>query len=288
MLESSPLLRRRQLASSGFSAMCFIATVIGIIMLIVLLYTIFSDAKGNLSLKFLTSPPSRFPERSGIYSALMGSLWVVVLTAAISVPIGVAAAIYLEELTRHKTRFTAFVELNISNLSSVPSIIYGLLGLALFVRWMELDRSVIAGALTMALLVLPMIITVSQEALRTVPLSYREGSMALGATQLQTVRRQVLPYAMPGILTGVILSLSRAIGETAPLIMIGAASFVKFAPKDLSSSFTVLPIQIFNWTSQPQEGFHKAAAAGIAVLMASLLVLNSLAIYLRRRYRVSN
>lgn len=268
--------------------MCFIATVIGIIMLIVLLYTIFSDAKGNLSLKFLTSPPSRFPERSGIYSALMGSLWVVVLTAAISVPIGVAAAIYLEELTRHKTRFTAFVELNISNLSSVPSIIYGLLGLALFVRWMELDRSVIAGALTMALLVLPMIITVSQEALRTVPLSYREGSMALGATQLQTVRRQVLPYAMPGILTGVILSLSRAIGETAPLIMIGAASFVKFAPKDLSSSFTVLPIQIFNWTSQPQEGFHKAAAAGIAVLMASLLVLNSLAIYLRRRYRVSN
>lgn len=288
MLEKSNVLRKRQLASSGFSALCLVATVVGIISLVVLLYTVFSDAKGHLSLKFLTSPPSRFPERTGIYSALMGSLWVVVLTAAISVPIGVAAAVYLEEWTRRKTRFTSFIELNISNLSSVPSIIYGLLGLALFVRWMALDRSVISGALTMSLLVLPMIITVSQEALKTVPLSYREGSMALGASQWQTIRRQVLPYAMPGILTGVILSLSRAIGETAPLIMIGAASFVKFAPKDLSSSFTVLPIQIFNWTSQPQEGFHKAAAAGIAVLLASLLLLNSVAIYLRRRYRISN
>jgi len=288
VFEKSNVLRKRQLASSGFSALCLVATVVGIISLVVLLYTVFSDAKGHLSLKFLTSPPSRFPERTGIYSALMGSLWVVVLTAAISVPIGVAAAVYLEEWTRRKTRFTSFIELNISNLSSVPSIIYGLLGLALFVRWMALDRSVISGALTMSLLVLPMIITVSQEALKTVPLSYREGSMALGASQWQTIRRQVLPYAMPGILTGVILSLSRAIGETAPLIMIGAASFVKFAPKDLSSSFTVLPIQIFNWTSQPQEGFHKAAAAGIAVLLASLLLLNSVAIYLRRRYRISN
>lgn len=279
-------LARRQFASKSFSALCFVATALGIVLLGLLLYTIFRDSQGHLKLSFITSAPSRFPERAGIWSALMGSLWVVVLTAIISVPIGVAAAIYLEEFTLKKSRFTEFIELNISNLSSVPSIIYGLLGLALFVRWMALDRSVISGALTMSLLVLPMIITVSQEALKAVPSSYREGSVALGASQWQTIRHQVLPYAMPGILTGVILSLSRAIGETAPLIMIGAASFVKFAPKGLSSSFTVLPIQIFNWTSQPQEGFHKAAAAGIAVLLGALLILNSVAIYLRRKYNV--
>jgi len=281
-------LKRRQFVASSFSSLCLVATIVGIVALAILLYTVFSDAQGRLSIEFLTSPPSRFPERAGISSALIGSLWVVTLTAAIAVPVGVAAAVYLEEWNRWKTPLIAFIELNISNLASVPSIIYGLLGLALFVRWMALGRSVISGALTMSLLVLPMVITVSQEALKTVPISYREGSMALGATQWQTIRRQVLPYAFRGILTGVILSLSRAIGETAPLIMIGAASFVKFAPKDLLSSFTVLPIQIFNWTSQPQEGFHKAAAAGVAVLLATLLVLNSVAIYLRRKYRIAN
>jgi len=199
------------------------------------------------------------------------------------VPTGIAAAIYLEEFQRRRTWLTELIQVNISNLAGVPSIVYGLLGLAVFVRWMALDRSVISGALTMALLILPMLITVSQEALKAVPDSYREGSLALGATQWQTIYRQVLPAALPGILTGVILSLSRALGETAPLILIGAVSFVRFVPEGLGSSFTVLPIQIFNWTSQPQKGFQEAAAAGIIVLLVVLLSLNATAIYLRHR-----
>lgn len=266
-----------------FTNLCLIATVVGIVLLGVLLYSVFRDGRQRLSWDFLTSFPSRFPEKAGIKSALFGSVWVVVLTGAIAVPTGIAAAIYLEEFQRRRTWLTELIQVNISNLAGVPSIVYGLLGLAVFVRWMSLDRSVISGALTMALLILPMLITVSQEALKAVPDSYREGSLALGATQWQTVYRQVLPAALPGILTGVILSLSRALGETAPLILIGAVSFVRFVPDGLSSSFTVLPIQIFNWTSQPQKGFQEAAAAGIIVLLVVLLSLNATAIYLRHR-----
>ncbi|MCA1946694.1 MAG: phosphate ABC transporter permease PstA [Armatimonadetes bacterium] len=266
-----------------FTNLCFVATLIGIVLLAVLLYSVFRDGSQRLSWDFLNSFPSRFPEKAGIKSALFGSLWVVVLTGAIAVPTGIAAAIYLEEFQRRRTWLTELIQVNISNLAGVPSIVYGLLGLAVFVRWMALDRSVISGALTMALLILPMLITVSQEALKAVPESYREGSLALGATQWQTIYRQVLPAALPGILTGVILSLSRALGETAPLILIGAVSFVRFVPEGLGSSFTVLPIQIFNWTSQPQKGFQEAAAAGIIVLLVVLLSLNATAIYLRHR-----
>lgn len=273
----------RGLKDALFTNLCLVATLAGIALLAVLLYSVFRDGSQRLSWEFLTSYPSRFPERSGIKSALFGSLWVVVLTGLIAVPTGIAAAIYLEEFQRRRNWLTELIQVNISNLAGVPSIVYGLLGLAVFVRWMALDRSVISGALTMALLILPMLITVSQEALKAVPDSYREGSLALGATQWQTIYRQVLPAALPGILTGVILSLSRALGETAPLILIGAVSFVRFVPENLGSSFTVLPIQIFNWTSQPQRGFQEAAAAGIIVLLVVLLSLNAAAIILRQR-----
>jgi phosphate transport system permease protein len=273
----------RGVKNALFTNLCFLATLSGVLLLAILLFSVFRDGSQRLSWDFLNSYPSRFPEKSGIKSALFGSLWVVVLTGLIAVPTGIAAAIYLEEFQRRRNWLTELIQVNISNLAGVPSIVYGLLGLAVFVRWMALDRSVLSGALTMALLILPMLITVSQEALKAVPDSYREGSLALGATQWQTIYRQVLPAALPGILTGVILSLSRALGETAPLILIGAVSFVRFVPENLSSSFTVLPIQIFNWTSQPQKGFQEAAAAGIIVLLVVLLSLNAAAIILRQR-----
>jgi phosphate transport system permease protein len=199
------------------------------------------------------------------------------------VPIGVAAAVYLEVFTSSRNRLASFIQLNISNLAGVPSIVYGLLGLAVFVRTMALGRSVLAGALTLAVLVLPMIIVVSQEAIKAVPRLYSEGSLALGATRWQTVFRQLLPVAMPGIITGIILSVSRAMGETAPLITIGAVTVIRQVPEDLDSKFTVLPIQIFDWSSRPQVGYHEAAAAAIIVLVAMLLLLNSAAIIIRAR-----
>ena len=268
-----------------FTLLCLSATLLGVLLLVVLLWSVFKPGTARLSWQFLTSFPSRFPEKSGILSALMGSLWVIALTGLFAVPVGVCAAIYLEEYTRKKNRFTEFVQLNISNLAGVPSIVYGLLGLAVFVRWMDLGRSILAGALTMSLLILPTVIIVSQEALRAVPRSYREGSLALGATEWQTIRRQVLPSASSGILTGIILSLSRAIGETAPLIVVGAVAYVARVPKGVGDTFTVLPIQIYNWISEAKEGFHVAAAAAIIVLMVTLLALNSVAIWLRSRSR---
>ncbi len=268
-----------------FELLCWTATLIGVLLLIALLWTIFSQGTSKLNLNFLTKPGSSRPENSGIMVALVGSLWVIVLTGIIAVPMGVAAAIYLEEFTRKKNRFTEFVQLNISNLAGVPSIVYGLLGLAVFVRTMGMGRSILAASLTMALLILPMVIIVAQEALRAVPRSYREGSLALGASEWQTIRRQVLPAASSGILTGIILSLSRAIGETAPLIVVGAVTYARMAPKSISDPFTVLPIQIYNWSSEAKEGFQAVAAGGIVVLLITLLVLNSIAIYLRSRSR---
>ncbi len=273
----------RKLRDRGFTVLSFSATLLALILLVILLWSVFRPGVGRLSWQFLSSFPSRFPEKSGILSALMGSVWVIVLTGMFAVPVGVCAAIYLEEYTRRKNRFTEFIQLNISNLAGVPSIVYGLLGLAVFVRWMDLGRSVIAGALTMSLLILPTVIIVSQEALRAVPRSYREGSFALGATEWQTIRRQVLPAASSGILTGIILSISRAIGETAPLIVVGAVAYVAQVPKGPGDAFTVLPIQIYNWISEAKEGFHIAAAAAIIVLMVTLLALNSIAIWLRSR-----
>src|SRR3972149_6237429 len=274
-----PRLAARKRWGSVFQILCLAATLVGIIALAVLLVDVLSDGLPRLDWKFITSFPSRFPAQAGIKSALVGTLWVITLTALFSFPVGVAAAIYLEEYSTD-SRLKTLIEVNIANLAGVPSVIYGLLGLGVFVRVMQLERSVLAGALTLGLLVLPTIIIASREALRAVPKSIREASLALGATTWQTIWAQVLPGAFPGILTGTILALSRAIGETAPLITIGALTYIAFLPDSPLSPFTVLPIQIFNWTSRPQEGFLTDAAAGIIVLLIVLLFMNAIAIWL--------
>ena len=266
-----------------FGYFCFLALGIAGFMLAFLLYSICVNGIARISPKFLTSFPNTNPDMAGIKAGIYGSVYVALLTGIIAVPIGIAAALYLEEFNFKKTRLIEFVQLNIANLAGVPSIVYGLLGLALFVRWLSLGRSVISGSLTMSLLILPTIILVCQEALRAVPKGYREGSLALGATKWQTIRRQVLPAASPGILTGIILSLSRALGETAPLITIGAVTYMGFVPNKLTDQFTVLPIQIFYWSGLPVSKFHSNAAGAIIVLLAILLVMNGLAIYLRSR-----
>jgi phosphate transport system permease protein len=249
-----------------------------------LLYDVARDGLGRLSWQFLTSYPSRRAENAGILPALAGSVYVIGLTAMLAIPFGVAAAIHLEEYGG-RGRLSRLIEINISNLAGVPSIIYGLLGLGLFVRLLGMGRSVLAGASILALLVLPVVILATREALRAVPKSLREASYALGATKWQTIWHQVLPAAAPGILTGLILALSRAVGETAPLITIGALTYVPFIPSDVWSPFTVLPIQIFNWVSRPQAAFAANAAAGIIVLLVLLLVMNGAAILLRDRLR---
>jgi phosphate transport system permease protein len=264
---------------------CFGSILIAGAALVFLLGSIVNNGIGRLGLSLFTNFGSYKPEQAGIKAALFGTVWIVVLTTLIAVPVGVSAAIYLEEFVRRKNRFADFIELNIANLAGVPSIVYGLLGLALFVHWLEIGRSILAGALTMSLLILPTIIIATREALRAVPSSFREGSVALGASDWQTIRRQVLPAATPGIITGIILSASRAMGETAPLVTIGAVSYIKFVPQRLGDKFTVLPMQIYEWSSRPQEEFRHAAAAAIIVLIATLLVLNSLAIWLRARAR---
>jgi phosphate transport system permease protein len=249
-----------------------------------LVYDILSDGASRLSWAFLVNIASRNASEAGVYHALMGSIWVIALTGLLALPVGVAAAIYLEEYGT-RSRMARFIELNIANLAAVPSIIYGLLGLGLFVRLMGMGQSVMAGAATLALLALPVVILSTREALRTVPSSIREGSYALGATKWQTIWNQVLPMALPGVLTGLILALSRAIGETAPLITIGALTYIPFAPDSVWSKFTVLPIQIFNWVSRPQADFKVNAAAGILVLLALLLSMNAIAIVVRDRHQ---
>ncbi len=280
----SRMLLRRQIAEFGFRATAITALLIALGSLAALLLDAFWDGAGRLSWQFLTSFPSRHPEQAGILAALVGSVAMIVLTAAFALPVGVGAAVYLEEYAG-KTWWSRVIEVNIANLAGVPSIVYGLLGLELFVRALRLERSLLAGALTMGLLVMPIIIIASREALRTVPNSIREASCALGATRWQTIWYQVLPMAFPGILTGSILAFSRAIGEAAPLITIGALTYVAFLPDGLLSPFTALPIQIFNWVSRPQPGFHLNAAAAIIVLLAVLLLLNATAVFLRHRYQ---
>jgi phosphate transport system permease protein len=275
---------RRRIADTAFEGLALAVLCVALGALAVLMADVWSDGASRLSWEFLSSFPSRHPEEAGIRHALAGSIFVIALTGALAVPIGVAAAIYLEEYgTRSVT--ARIIEINITNLAAVPSIIYGLLGLGLFVRAMGMGRSVMAGASTLALLVLPVVILTTREALRAVPKSIREGSYALGATKWQTIWHQVLPVALPGMLTGTILALSRAIGETAPLITIGALTFVAFAPDGIWSPFTVLPIQIFNWVSRPQVEFRTNAAAAILVLLALLLTMNGAAIWLRDRYQ---
>jgi phosphate transport system permease protein len=274
----------RKRADFLFQILSLATLVIALAALGALVYDVFTDGASRLSAAFLVNTGSRNAEEAGVYHALMGSIWVIALTALLALPIGVAAAIYLEEYGT-RSRAARFIELNIANLAAVPSIIYGLLGLGLFVRLMGMGQSVLAGAATLALLALPVVILSTREALRTVPNSIREGSYALGATKWQTIWNQVLPMALPGVLTGLILALSRAIGETAPLITIGALTYIPFAPDTVWSKFTVLPIQIFNWVSRPQAEFKANAAAGILVLLALLLSMNAIAIIVRDRYQ---
>jgi len=273
----------RKRMGSVFAVLCFLATAVGIVLLAVLLIDIVRDGAGRLSSAFLSGMPSRFPARAGIKPALVGSLWTLGITALVSFPLGVGTAIWLEEYAPNN-RFTRLIQTNIANLAGVPSIVYGILGLAVFVRLFAFGESVLAGALTLALLILPVIIISSQEAIRAVPNSIRLGAYALGATRWETIRDQVLPLALPGVLTGTILALSRAVGEAAPLIMIGALAFVPFVPKTPLDEFTVIPIQIFDWINRPQAGFHEVAAAASIVLLIALLTLNGTAILLRNRF----
>ena len=281
-LRAGPHLRSRRRRAAAFHALTVVMTLSGVLFLLLLLFQVVRDAWGWLDWQFLSSFPSRRPAAAGIKSALFGTLWMISMTAAIAIPIGVAAAVYLEEYAR-PSRLTTFIQINIANLAGVPSIVYGILGLAMFVRFLQLGRSVLAGALTMALLILPVIIIAAREAIRSVAPSLRQAAYALGATRWQTVRHHVLPVAMPGILTGVILALSRAIGEAAPLVMIGGLAFVAFVPDGPLDDFTALPIQIYNWASRPQSEFQNLAAAGILVLLGVLFVMNSVAIVLRQR-----
>ena len=269
-----------------FKAVLIGLTSVGLIVLAVLLVTTFLDGAPSLSLEFLTSFPSAFPEKAGIESAITGTLWLMVIVGAVIIPLGVASALYLEEYADTERWWNRVIEVNIQNLAAVPSIVYGILGLAYFVRGpLSLGRTVLAGGLTLSLVVLPVVIITTREAIRAVPPSIKEGALALGATRWQAIWRQILPASVPGIATGVILSVSRAIGETAPLILVGAATFVAFNPTGLNSPFTALPLQIFSWTSQPGEEFRALAAAAIIVLLVILAVLNGLAIWLRNRYQ---
>lgn len=275
--------RRRSLAlERGFRWLCASAVFLPIALLAVLLIDVVVDGVGRLDWSFITSLPSRDPDQAGVWPALVGSVYLVSLTAMIALPVGLGAAIYLEEYGDRRL-LGNLIEVNIANLAGVPSVIYGLLGLELFARVLGMGRSLIAGALTMALLVLPIVIMAAREALRSVPQSVREAGVALGATRWQVIRQIVLPMALPGILTGAILAVARALGEAAPLLVLGALAFVSFVPDGLDAPFTVLPIQIFNWVLRPDQAFASNAAAAIVVLLLVLLTLNSLAIVLRDR-----
>lgn len=267
-----------------FKILGLASTLFGLLALFVLILDIFIDGLPRLRWDFFFSFPSRKPEQAGILSAWVGTLWIMTITILIALPLGIGAGIYMEEYAK-KSRLANFLEINIANLAGVPSVIYGLLGLGLFVRYFKLDRSVLAGGFTLALLALPVIILSTREALRAIPSSIREASYALGATKWQTVRHQLLPAALGNILTGIILAMSRAVGETAPLITIGALTYIAFLPQSIFDAFTVLPIQIFNWVSRPQKGFFTNAAAGIIVLLGLTLIMNTVAIILRHYYQ---
>jgi phosphate transport system permease protein len=283
--------------NSIFWVIGFLSTLVGLVLLLVLMIDLFMDGAPRLSYKFLTSFPSRFPEEAGILSAWVGSFLVLLVTAGAAIPLGVAAGIYLEEYAR-KTWLTDIIEINIANLAGVPSIVYGLLALGLFVYFLKFGESILTAGLTLALLILPMVIMATREAIRAIPGSIREASYALGATKWQTVQWHIIPYSTGGILTGVIIGLSRAIGETAPIITVGALTFIAFLPsspftselpfisfKWLLDPFTVMPIQMFNWVSRPQQAFQVNAAAAGIILMGMTLLMNGLAIYIRYKFR---
>ena len=273
----------RLMLNNVFKGLFFLATFFGIVVLAILVMRIVSQGASYLDWDFLSNYASRKAEDAGIKAAIYGTVWIMAIVAPVSLVLGVGTAIYLEEYAPDN-KFTHFIELNISNLSGVPSIVFGLLGLTVFVRLLEMGRSVLAGGLTMSLMILPVIVVSSQEAIRAIPKEQYEASYAMGATKWQTIRTVVLPAAVPGILTGSILALSRAVGETAPLLMIGAMTFIAYVPESILSGFTAMPIQIFNWAGRPQEEFQAVAAAGSIVLMLMLVIMNSLAIYIRNKF----
>jgi len=274
---------KRITANKVWKTLFFLATTFALVALAILLYRIVTQGIDYLNIDFLTNFASRFADKAGIKAALIGSLWLMAVVAPVSIILGVGTAIYLEEYAK-KNKINDFIRMNISNLAGVPSIVFGLLGLTIFVRMMGLGKSILAAGFTMSLLILPVIIVAAQEAIRAVPNEQREASYGMGATKWQTILRVVLPAAIPGILTGSILALSRAIGETAPLVVIGIPVILQFLPNGLLSQFTALPIQIYNWTSRPQADFQGLAAAGIIILMVILLTMNSLAIWIRNRF----
>ena len=277
---------RTVVVERAFSLAMAASVLLGVVSLAALLVQVAVKGHPRLGMDLLTRFPSSLPARAGAQSAILGTIWVIATVAVTCVPVGIAAALYLEEYADKDRWWNRAIEVNIQNLAAVPSIVYGILGLAFLVRGpIGLGQTVLAGALTLSLLVLPIVIIASREAVRAVPASIRLASLALGATEWQTIRRQVLPAAVPGIATGSILALSRAIGEAAPLLLLGALTFITFNPDGLDSAFTVLPIQIFNWISRPQEEFRVLAAAAIVVLLVILLAMNSLAIWLRNRYQ---
>lgn len=267
-----------------FAFLGIISTFIGLVLLAIFIGDILVKGIQRIDWDFITALPSRRPERAGIYTAMMGTVWILVITALISFPVGLAAGVYLEEYAK-QGKLSRLLEVNISNLAGVPSIIYGLLGLEIFARVFRMGSSVLAGSFTLALLILPVIIVATRESVKAVPQSIRDASYALGASKWQTTYFQVLPASMGGILTGVILALSRAVGEAAPLIVVGALAYVPFAPKSPFDEFSVLPIQIFNWISRPQHGFLINAAAAIIILLLITFTMNGIAIYLRNRWQ---
>ena len=277
-------IQKNRLKDNLFKYWGIFCTIIGLVLLAVFIGDILIDGLRRIDWGFITSLPSRKAEKSGIYTALMGSIWILMLTTLIAVPVGVAAGIYLEEYSK-KNKLAGLLEINISNLAGVPSIIYGLLGLEVFVRIMNLGASVLAGSLTLSLLILPIIIVATREAIKAVPHSLRDASYALGASKWQTIQHQILPASGGGILTGVILALSRAVGETAPLIVVGALAYVPFAPQNPMDEFSVLPIQIFNWISRPQHCFIENAAAAIIILLLITFIMNGIAVYFRNKWQ---
>lgn len=274
----------RLFVNTIFKGLFMAATLLALLALVILMYRIVSQGYSHLSMDFLTNFASRFPEKAGIKAALIGSLWLMLVVAPTSIILGVGSAIYLEEYAK-QNKLTTFIRLNISNLAGVPSVVFGLLGLTIFVRSLTLGNSILAAGFTMSLMILPVIIVASQEAIRSVPKELRDASLGMGATKWQTVVNIILPAAIPGILTGSILALSRAIGETAPLIVIGVPVIIQFLPRGVLDTFTALPIQIFDWASRPQQEFQMVAAAGIIILMIFLLIMNSIAVIIRNKFQ---
>ena len=282
---NSSSLSRRKLIGILFISFCLLGILVALVGLMSLLLQVIIQGYEWVTPNLIFNYPSRHPEQAGLWAALIGTLYMMGLTALITVPVGVGAAIYLEEYAP-KNWFTSFVEINTSNLAGVPSIVYGLLGLSIFVYFLKLERSILAGSLTMSLLILPVLILTSREAIKSVPIAHREAAFALGGDRWQVVRMAVLPTAFPGILTGIILALSRAIGEAAPMVAITALVYITFVPITPMDRFTVMPIQIFNWVSRPQDEFRGLAAGGIIILLILLLSMNSIAVILRNKYQM--